>query len=92
MDRPCRVDTKHAFVFLAFAVLRTMVTTSGELLPTGEVAKLLGVSRQQGVNLCERGDLPFVMVGKHRRVERSAVEALRRPKPRLTAINSSYRP
>src|SRR4051794_31814228 len=61
-----------------------MATTGSGLLTTGEVAKLLGTSRQQVVNLCERGDLPFVMVGKHRRVERSAAEALRRPKPKLT--------
>jgi excisionase family DNA binding protein len=44
----------------------------------------LGTSRQQVVNLCERGDLPFVMVGKHRRVTRNAVEALLRPQPKLT--------
>ena len=61
-----------------------MVMTASERLTTGEAAKLLGTSRQQVVNLCERGDLPFVMVGKHRRVERSAVEALLRPKPALT--------
>jgi len=61
-----------------------MVMTSNGLLTTGEVSKLLGTSRQQVVNLCERGDLPFVMVGKHRRVERSAVEALLRPKQKLT--------
>ena len=59
------------------------MTRSG-LLTTGEVAKLLGTSRQQVVNLCGRGDLPFVMVGKHRRIERSAVEALLRPEQRLT--------
>jgi len=52
-------------------------------LATGEVAKLLGTSRQQVVNLCERGNLAFVMVGKHRLVERSAVEALLRPKQKL---------
>ena len=61
-----------------------MATTSNGLLTTGQVAKLVGTSRQQVVNLCERGDLPFVMVGKHRRVEHSAVEALLRPKPKLT--------
>jgi excisionase family DNA binding protein len=61
-----------------------VVTSSGSLLTTGEAARLLGTSRQQVVNLCERGDLPFVMVGRHRRVERSAVEAMLRPRPRLT--------
>ncbi|GID97860.1 helix-turn-helix domain-containing protein [Amorphoplanes digitatis] len=61
-----------------------MAMTTAGFLTTGEVAKVLGTSRQQVVNLCERGDLPFVMVGKHRRVERNAVEALIRPKHRLT--------
>ncbi|GAA3903715.1 helix-turn-helix domain-containing protein [Actinoplanes auranticolor] len=61
-----------------------MAMTSGGLLTTGEVAKLLGTSRQQVVNLCGRGDLPFVMVGKHRRIDRSAVEALLRPERKLT--------
>jgi excisionase family DNA binding protein len=61
-----------------------MPTTSGELLTTGQAAELLGSSRQQVVNLCERGDLPFVMVGKHRRVRREHVEALLRPRQELT--------
>ena len=61
-----------------------MATANDELLTTGEVAKLLGTSRQQVVNLCERGDLPFIMVGKHRRIERSAIEALLRPRQKLT--------
>ncbi|MET7875344.1 helix-turn-helix domain-containing protein [Micromonospora profundi] len=61
-----------------------MVKTGGNLLTTGQAAKLLGSSRQQVVNLCERGDLPFVMVGMHRRIERSQVEAMLRPKPELT--------
>jgi excisionase family DNA binding protein len=60
-----------------------MDPTSGGLLTTGEAATLLGTSRQQIVNLCGRGDLPFVMVGKHRRVARSAVEALLRPRQSL---------
>lgn len=72
-------------MFLAFtAYAHDMVAASSNLLTTGEAAKILGTSRQQVVNLCERGDLPFVMVGKHRRVERSAVETLLRPKQRLT--------
>jgi len=61
-----------------------MAMTGRGLLTTGEVATLLGTSRQQVVNLCRRGDLPFVMVGKHRRVERNAVEALLRPEQKLT--------
>lgn len=79
------VGLPHLFVFLVFAgYLVGVVTTGSDLLTTGSVARLLGTSRQQVVNLCERGDLPFVMVGKHRRVERGAVEALLRPKQRLT--------
>ncbi|MEU6023648.1 helix-turn-helix domain-containing protein [Micromonospora sp. NPDC047134] len=57
---------------------------SGELLTSGQVAKLLGCSRQQVVNLCERGDLPFVRVGAHRRVRREHVEAMLRPRQPLT--------
>ena len=42
-----------------------------ELLTTGEAAKLMGVSRQHIVDLCDRGDLPFVTVGTHRRIRGS---------------------
>jgi excisionase family DNA binding protein len=61
-----------------------MATRGDDLLTTGQVAKLLGTSRQQVVNLCERGELPFVKVGAHRRIRREHVEALLRPKPELT--------
>jgi excisionase family DNA binding protein len=61
-----------------------VVANGDGLLTTGEAAEILNVSRQQVVNLCERGELPFVMVGKHRRVTSEAVNALLRPKPRLT--------
>ena len=47
----------------------------GELLSTGEVARLLGVSRQHVVDLCSRGVLPFVSVGTHRRVRRADVDS-----------------
>jgi excisionase family DNA binding protein len=47
-----------------------------ELLTTGQVAQVLGVSRQHVVDLCERGVLPYVRVGSHRRVRRWDVEAL----------------
>lgn len=65
-------------------MLASMATVGGELLSTGRVAKLLGSSRQQVVNLCERGDLPFVWVGAHRKVRREHVEALLRPRQPLT--------
>jgi len=45
-----------------------MVSIESPLLGTGEVAGLLGVSRQHVVDLCDRGDLIFVWVGSHRRV------------------------
>jgi excisionase family DNA binding protein len=61
-----------------------MATEGGELLTTGQVARLLGTSRQQVVNLCERGELSFVRVGAHRRVRRDDVEALLRPTHKLT--------
>lgn len=49
------------------------------LLSTGDVAAILGVSRQHVVDLCDRGDLPYVMVGTHRRVLRSAVDQIVEP-------------
>jgi excisionase family DNA binding protein len=55
-----------------------------QLLKTGDVAQLLGVSRQHVVDLCERGDLRYVLVGKHRRVPRSEVERILGPHQRLT--------
>ena len=46
------------------------------MLRTGEVAQMLGVSRQHVVDLCDRGELSCVRVGKHRRVPRSEVVSL----------------
>lgn len=46
------------------------------MLKTGEVAQMLGVSRQHVVDMCDRGELSCVRVGKHRRVPRSEVENL----------------
>ena len=57
---------------------------SDDLLTTGEAAKLLNSSRQHVVDLCNRGDLPFVTVGTHRRIRRSDVEAHRNRTVRLT--------
>ncbi len=50
-----------------------------DLISTGEAARLLGCSRQHVVDLCERGVLPFVSVGSHRRVRRVDVAGLMRP-------------
>lgn len=49
------------------------------MLRTGEVAALLGTSRQHVVDLCDRAALPSVRVGSHRRIPREAVERLVRP-------------
>lgn len=46
------------------------------MLKTGEVANLLGVSRQHVVDMCDRGELSCVRVGTHRRVPRREVEKL----------------
>ena len=55
-----------------------------ELLTTGEAAQILNSSRQHVVDLCNRGDLPYVTVGTHRRIRRSDVEALADRTLRLT--------
>lgn len=55
-----------------------------ELLTTGEAAAILNTSRQHVVDLCERGDLPFVTTGSHRRVRRSDIESLQSRTQRLT--------
>jgi excisionase family DNA binding protein len=53
-----------------------MSASDGDLLSTGEAAKLLGVTRQHIVDLCSRGVLHYVMAGTHRRVRRADVLAL----------------
>lgn len=55
-----------------------------ELLTTGEAAVVLNSSRQHVVDLCDRGELPFTTVGRHRRVRRGDVEALRTRTERMT--------
>ena len=55
-----------------------------ELLTTGEAAMILNTSRQHVVDLCDRGELPFVTTGSHRRIRRADVEALRTRTQRLT--------
>jgi len=51
-------------------------TEVDELLSTGEAANLLGVSRQHIVNLCNRGALPSITTGSHRRIRRRDLDAL----------------
>ncbi|WP_433299542.1 excisionase family DNA-binding protein [Actinoplanes sp. CA-030573] len=46
----------------------------------GEAAILLRSSRQQVVDLCARGLMPYVTDGRQRRLRRADVEALARPK------------
>ena len=50
-----------------------------DLLTTSEAALLLRSSRQHVVDMCERGLLPHVKVGSHRRLRRSDIEATLRP-------------
>ena len=61
-----------------------MSAESEELLTTGEAAKLLNTSRQHVVNLCNSGNLPFTTTGRHRRIRRADVEALRTRTQRMT--------
>jgi excisionase family DNA binding protein len=51
---------------------------TGTLLSTGEVARRLGTSRQHVVDLCDRGTLPSMRVGVHRRVPEDAVDTMLR--------------
>lgn len=54
------------------------VLDSDERLTTGEAAKLMNCSRQHVVDMCNEGLLPFTWAGRHRRVRRGDVEAVRR--------------
>ncbi|HEX8110711.1 MAG TPA: helix-turn-helix domain-containing protein [Kofleriaceae bacterium] len=49
-----------------------------ELLSTGAAAQLLGSCRQHVVDMCSRGDLPYVWVGRHRRIRKSAIASIAR--------------
>lgn len=52
-----------------------LATEPSRLLSTGEAATLLGSSRQHVVDLCESGQLPYLRIGKHRRIERHIIDA-----------------
>jgi len=64
--------------FFGFRVILESMGELADLMSTGEAARLLGCSRQHVVDLCERGVLPFVSVGSHRRVRRADVTGLMR--------------
>ena len=55
-----------------------------DLLSTGEVAQMLGVSRQHVVNLVNRGDLSSSLIGAHRRIRRADAELLADGNRRIT--------
>jgi excisionase family DNA binding protein len=65
--------------FLVFSGHPGIVLDHDGLLTTGDAALLLGSSRQHVVDLCERGVLPYVRVGSHRRLRRVDVEAMLQP-------------
>ncbi|MEV4414753.1 excisionase family DNA-binding protein [Catellatospora sp. NPDC049609] len=56
-----------------------MESSSNDLLTTTQAAAMLRSSRQHVVDLCERGIIPFVRVGTHRRLARAEVLALLNP-------------
>jgi excisionase family DNA binding protein len=61
------------------AIIQGVVLRTGDLLTTGEAARLLRCSRAYVAGLCLRGLLPYVKVGTQRRVRRADVEALIEP-------------
>ena len=65
------------------------VIADDEMLTTQEAADQLNVSRQYVVRLIDRGDLPAVKVGSHRRVRPTDVGAFKafRDKSRDTALD-----
>ena len=61
------------------AIIPGVALHTGDLLTTGEAARLLRSSRAYVAGLCLRGLLPYVKVGTQRRVRRADVEALIEP-------------
>jgi excisionase family DNA binding protein len=61
------------------AIIQGVVLRTGDLLTTGEAARLLRCSRAYVASLCLRGLLPYVKVDTQHRVRRADVEALIEP-------------
>ena len=59
-----------------WCLLPPLLSVGDDLLSAGQVARVLGCSRQHVVDLCTDGRLPWVSVGTHRRVRRSDVDRL----------------
>jgi excisionase family DNA binding protein len=57
---------------------------SDQQLTTGEAASILNSSRQHVVDLCDRGDLSYTTIGRHRRIRRADIEAVRTRTQRMT--------
>jgi len=82
---PGALGRPAAVVFVVFSdTISFMKTNHGELITTGEAARLLGSSRQHVVDLCDRGQLDCRRTPVHRRVLRGDVEALVRTRRGLT--------
>jgi excisionase family DNA binding protein len=65
-------DSLYSFLVELIGLLNeaksVMIVQNQAKLTTMEAASLLGVSRQFLVNLLEKGDVPYHMVGTHRRI------------------------
>jgi len=65
-------DSLYAFLVELIGLLNegesVMIVQNQAKLTTVEAASLLGVSRQFLVNLLEKGDIPYHLVGTHRRI------------------------
>ena len=65
-------DSLHSFLVELIGLLNegksVMIVQNQAKLTTVEASSLLGVSRQFLVNLLEKGEIPYHMVGTHRRI------------------------
>ena len=63
---------------------------TGDLFSTGEVAYLIGASRQHVVDLCETGQMASFRVGKHRRIRRETVDAYLKVRENAHTVDGSH--